>query len=110
MEKLLYSIGEVAEILGENVSLVRFWSDKFSSLIKPVRNAKGNRTYKPEDIRIFKSIYYLVKTKGMTLDGAASLLKANRVLVDKNAEIAERLSAIKKELLAVYDKLENEGI
>ena len=42
MEKLFYSIGEVAEILGESTSLVRFWSNSFPAFIKPDRNAKGN--------------------------------------------------------------------
>ena len=41
MEKLYYSIGEVAGILGETVSLVRFWSNSFPKFIKPKRNAKG---------------------------------------------------------------------
>ena len=43
MEKYLYTIGEVAEILGESVSLVRFWSNEFAKFIKPQRNARGNR-------------------------------------------------------------------
>ena len=54
MEKYLYTIGEVAEILGENVSLVRFWSNEFPKFIRPQRNAKGNRLYTKEDIETFK--------------------------------------------------------
>ena len=54
MEKYLYTIGEVAEILGESVSLVRFWSNEFSKFIKPQRNAKGNRLYTKEDVDKFK--------------------------------------------------------
>ena len=61
MEKYLYTIGEVAEILGENVSLVRFWSNEFPKFIKPQRNAKGNRLYTKEDIETFKYIHLLVK-------------------------------------------------
>ena len=49
IEKLYYTIGEVADLLGENTSLVRFWSDKFSSYIKPERNKKGNRKYSAEE-------------------------------------------------------------
>ncbi len=33
MEKLYYTIGEAAEMLGENVSLVRYWSDNFSRFL-----------------------------------------------------------------------------
>ena len=45
MEKYLYTIGEVAEILGESTSLVRFWANEFPKFIKPQRNAKGNRLF-----------------------------------------------------------------
>ena len=52
MDKLYYSIGEAADILGENVSLVRFWSDSFPKFLHPRRNAKGNRMYTTEDIEM----------------------------------------------------------
>ena len=48
-EKLYYSIGEVAEILGESTSLVRFWSDSFPEFVRPERNKKGNRKFTPAD-------------------------------------------------------------
>ena len=71
MEKLYYTISETAEILGESASLVRFWSNSFPKYIKPYRNAKGNRLFTAEDIATLKQIHYLVKTKGLTLEGAA---------------------------------------
>ena len=49
-EKLYYSIGEVAEILGESTSLVRFWSDSFPEFVRPQRNKKGNRKFTPADV------------------------------------------------------------
>ena len=70
MEKLFYSIGEVAGILGESVSLVRFWSNSFPKFIKPQRNAKGNRLYHPEDVETLRQIQYLLKNQGLTLEGA----------------------------------------
>ena len=56
MEKLYYTIGEAAEMLGENVSLVRYWSDNFSRFLKPHRNAKGNRMYTADDLEVLKQI------------------------------------------------------
>ena len=50
MEKLYYTIGEAADILGESTSLVRFWSNSFPKYIKPKRNAKGNRLFTAEDL------------------------------------------------------------
>ena len=48
MEKLYYSIGEVASELGESVTLVRYWTNYFPQLLDPKRNARGNRYYTPE--------------------------------------------------------------
>ena len=64
MERLFYTIGEVADMLEVNVSLVRYWSDNFSRFLKPHRNAKGNRLYTQEDIDVLKQIYHLVKVGG----------------------------------------------
>jgi len=41
IEKILYSIGEVAEMFDVNVSLIRFWEKEFD-IIKPIKNKKGN--------------------------------------------------------------------
>ena len=105
IEKLYYNIGEVADILGESTSLVRFWSDKFAEFVKPERNKKGNRKYSAEDIRTLKTIYHLVKEKGMTLDGARQKMKYNREGSDKNAEVVERLNRVKATLLEIQKSL-----
>lgn len=78
MEKLYYTIGEVAEILGEQVSLVRFWNNTYPKLFSAKRNAKGNRLYVKEDVETFRQLHYLVKEKGMKLEGAVKLLKEER--------------------------------
>ena len=57
MEKLFYRISEVAEIIGESTSLVRFWANSFPKQIKPKRNAKGNRLFTKEDVEMFKALY-----------------------------------------------------
>ena len=49
-------MGEVAEILGENVSAVRYWSNYFEQYVKPARNAKGNRLFHPEDVETLQDI------------------------------------------------------
>ena len=57
MDKLFYRISEVAEIIGESTSLVRFWANSFPKQIKPKRNAKGNRLFTKEDVEMFKALY-----------------------------------------------------
>ena len=59
MEKLFYSISEVAEMFHVNQSNLRFWEKEFKQL-KPKRNDKGTRFYSPGDIQIIKLIIYLV--------------------------------------------------
>ena len=105
MEKYLYTIGEVAEILGENVSLVRFWSNEFPKFIKPQRNAKGNRLYTKEDIETFKHIHLLVKVEGLTLEGAAKRLKGDRKEVISKAQVLETLRNIRRQLEEIREDL-----
>lgn len=105
MEKLYYSISEVAEILGESVSLVRFWSNSFPKLVKPVRNAKGNRQYTACDIEALKQIHHLVKEKGLTLDGAARRLAADRKGVDRSVQVLDSLKEIRARLIDIKNSI-----
>lgn len=101
IEKLYYTIGEVSEILGENTSLVRFWAQKFPDFIKPARNKKGNRLFTAQDLSNMKVIYYLVKERGMTLEGAAKRMKDNITGEDKRVEVISKLTGIKEKLLTI---------
>ena len=107
VEKLYYTIGEVSEILNENASLVRFWAGKFPDFIKPARNKKGNRLFTARDLANFKVIYYLVKERGMTLEGAAKRMKDNITGEDKRVEVISMLTSIKEKLLSVSSMLDN---
>ena len=103
-EKLYYSIGEVAGILHVNTSLIRFWEKEFS-IIKPYRDRKGKRFFKPEDIRVLKVIHHLVKEKGYTLEGARKSIKENNEKLLKSAEIIESLKKIRTFLLEINKSL-----
>ena len=105
MEKYLYTIGEVAEILGENTSLVRFWSNEFPKFIHPQRNAKGNRLFTKEDVETFKHIHLLVKVDGLTLEGAAKRLKGERKDVINKARVLETLKGIRTQLMEIRQDL-----
>lgn len=109
MQKLYYTIGEVSEILDENVSLVRFWAGKFPDFIKPARNKKGNRLFTERDLANFKVIYYLVKERGMTLEGAAKRMKDNLTGEDKRVEVISMLTSVKEKLLSVSALLDSKG-
>lgn len=101
MEKLFYSIGEAAKILGENTSLVRFWSNTFSKYISPRRNAKGNRLYTAEDIEFLKGLHLLIKKNGMTLEGAAKKIEADRKSVEARVKALACLKNIRTQLVEI---------
>lgn len=103
-EKRYYKIGEVATAFHVNTSLVRFWEKEFD-IIKPKKNAKGNRLFTPDDISNFKLIFNLVKERGFTLEGAKQKLKKNPDATIFNHEIITRLEAVKAELLKIKNHL-----
>lgn len=104
VEKLYYSIGEVAKIFDVNTSLIRFWEKEFD-VIKPKKNKKGNRFFTKQDIDNFHLIYHLVKERGMTLQGAKKKLKENKDDTLNNFEIVKSLSEIKNLLQEIKDSL-----
>lgn len=103
--KVYYTMGEVAAILGESVSLVRFWSNSFPKFIRPARNAKGNRLFTAADVDTFKMIHFLVKDCGMTLEGAARHLKEDRRPVESKVRAIEILKGIREQLEEVRGDL-----
>ena len=105
MEKLFYSISEAAAAIGESVSLVRFWSNSFPKYIKPRRNAKGNRQFTADDIEVLKQIHYLVKEKGLTLEGAEKQLGADRSKVDKSVKALDSLKEIRAQLMEIKNSI-----
>lgn len=103
-EKRYYGIGEVAKAFKVNTSLIRFWETEFD-ILKPKKNAKGNRKFSQEDIKNLKFIYYLVKERGFTLDGAKTHLKENKQQALNQFEIISKLEDIKAQLLKIKSQL-----
>jgi DNA-binding transcriptional MerR regulator len=104
IEKLYYSIGEVAGMLDVPVSTVRFWENEFEAL-KPMKNKKGNRLFTPADIKILRIIHHLVKEEGMTLAGVKKRLSEKGDETNYKFEINESLQKIKALLLDIRDEI-----
>lgn len=104
IEKLYYSIGEVAKMFNVNTSLIRFWEKEFD-VIKPRKNKKGNRFFTKQDINNLQLIYHLVKERGMTLNGAKKKIKENKEDTNNNFEVVQSLTEIKNLLLQIKDNL-----
>ena len=105
MEKLFYTMGEVAMMLDEAPSAIRYWSNYFEKYVKPQRNAKGNRLYHPEDIETLKQIQFLVKKQGLTLEGVMQKLKEDRRSVERRVKALTALKAVREQLVAVRKAL-----
>ncbi len=103
-EKRYYSIGELARAFDVNASLIRFWDKEFD-LLKPKKNAKGNRMFTPEDVKNLQLIYHLVKERGFTLEGARAHLKEGQKKTMDKFEIIRKLEAIKTTLINLKNEL-----
>ena len=103
-DKRYYSIGEVAKAFDVNASLIRFWDTEFD-ILKPKKNAKGNRMFTPEDIKNLQLIYHLVKERGFTLEGARTHLKQGQKKILDKFDIVSKLENIKKQLTDIKSEL-----
>ena len=103
IEKLYFSIGEVADMFEVNSSLIRFWEKEFPQL-QPRKNNRGNRVYNKKDIELFRKIHHLVKEKGYTLEGAKNALRKRQVL-DSNETLAGKLLRVRTELMNIANSL-----
>jgi DNA-binding transcriptional MerR regulator len=105
IEKLYFSIGEVADMFSVAPSLIRFWESEFD-IIKPKKNRKGNRQFTREDIDNVRTIFHLVKEKGFTLQGAKEMLRNDTEAVRDKMEMIESLKKVKGFLMQLKEKLQ----
>lgn len=104
IEKMYYSIGEVAELFNVSTSLVRFWEKEFD-ILKPKKNKKGDRFFTQKDIENLKIIYHLVKERGFTLKGAKQKLKEEKGNTIDKIQIIQSLEGIKSFLNEIKKEL-----
>jgi DNA-binding transcriptional MerR regulator len=103
-DKRYYSIGEIAKAFDVNASLIRFWDSEFD-ILKPKKNAKGNRMFTPDDIKNLQLIYHLVKERGFTLEGAKTHLKEGQKKTLDKFEIIRKLETIRTQLTNIKNQL-----
>jgi DNA-binding transcriptional MerR regulator len=96
--KLYYSIKEVAQMLGVNESLLRYWEKEFPHLRPKTVSSTGVRQYQEKDIEQVKRIYNLVKERGFKLAAARKYLNENRDGADRSNEVLEMLTSLRDQL------------
>jgi DNA-binding transcriptional MerR regulator len=102
-KKQYYSIGDVATMFKENTSLIRYWENEFD-ILKPKKNKKGDRYFRPEDVKNLKMIYHLLRERKYTIEGAKEFLKNNKAAGEKH-QMIESLQKLKLFLLELKNNL-----
>ncbi len=85
-QKQYYAIGEVAAMFREKQSLIRYWETEFD-ILQPRKNRKGDRFFRPVDVKNLVLIYDLLRRRKFTIEGAKDFLKKNKKAEEKFAMI-----------------------
>ena len=101
-EKRYYSIGEVSSKFNVNPSLIRFWEQEFK-ILNPKKNSRGNRKYTQKDIEVIDKIYFLLKEKGYTIQGAKDYI--NNEKTSNKLDLVSKLKLIKDKLIEIRNQL-----
>ena len=102
-QKSYYSIGKVAAMFGVNQSLIRLWENEFD-VLKPKKNGKGDRYFRPEDVKNIQLIHHLMREKKYTMEGAKAYFRNNKK-ADAQFAMIESLKKIKSFLLELKANL-----
>ena len=100
---MYYPIGDVATMFKVNASLIRFWENEFE-VLKPKKNGKGDRLFRPEDVKNLKLIYHLLRERKYTIEGARDFIKKNKK-VNEKFELINSLEKLKTFLLEIKSSL-----
>lgn len=104
-QKLYYSISEVASWFKVNTSLLRYWENEFD-ILQPRKTRKGDRLFRFEDIKNLQLIYFLLRQRKFSIDGAKNYLKNNKKEADTQVRLMESLTRFKSFLLELKTNLQ----
>ena len=107
VNKIFYSIREVAEMFNVNETLLRYWEKEFPNQIKPKKGSRGSRQYTKDDIEDVRVVYNLVKVRGMKLAAAREALRKNKEGELRTLDALNRLREVRAELVRMLDELES---
>lgn len=104
--KLYYSISEVAAMFDLNESTLRYWEKEFPYLKPKTSGPSKVRQYTDKDIEQIRLIHSLVKVRGFKLAAAKKIINSNRDGADRTADVLERLTAVKEDLIALKKQID----
>ena len=103
-QKQYYPIKEVAQWFHVNTSLLRYWSNEFD-ILQPRTTRKGDRLFRPEDVKNLQLIYHLLRQRKYSIEGAKQFLQKNKGKADKEMQILNSLTKIRAFLLELRANL-----
>ena len=103
-QKLYHPIGDVAKWFNVTTSLIRYWENEFD-ILKPRKTRKGDRLFRYEDIKNIALIYYLLRDKKLSIEGAKQYLKANKNKATEQFELVQLLEKMRQFLLEIQTNL-----
>ncbi|RTL50028.1 MAG: MerR family transcriptional regulator [Sphingobacteriales bacterium] len=103
-QKLYHPIGDVAKWFNVTTSLIRYWENEFD-ILKPRKTRKGDRLFRYEDIKNIALIYYLLRDKKLSIEGAKQYLKANKNKAAEQFELVQLLEKMRQFLLEIQTNL-----
>ncbi|WCR57646.1 MerR family transcriptional regulator [Wolbachia endosymbiont of Ctenocephalides felis wCfeJ] len=104
-EKLLYTIGEVAEKLHVEQHVLRFWENQFRQ-IEPIKR-KGRRLYDYKCIEAIKKIKYMLYDKGYTIKGVQKEFDSNTKSNCNFSNLLKELTDLRDYLISKIDSEES---
>ena len=109
------TIGEVVKILSLSTkqeklittSTIRFWEKQFKQIRPKILNS-NRRYYNLENIELLKKIHFLLKEKGMTINGVKKILNNKDSLkLDEISNQSIRSVNFKKKLVKISNLLKS---
>jgi DNA-binding transcriptional MerR regulator len=110
-DKLYFRIGEVAQLVGVDAHVLRYWESEFR--LKPHRSASGQRLYRKQDLSRFLRIKHLLHEEGYTIAGARKVLSGQaggpatsvdperiRTALNRVESLRDRIREIRDDILA----------
>ncbi|HQV00965.1 MAG: MerR family transcriptional regulator [Bacteroidia bacterium] len=104
IERLYYSISEVAKMFDVTISLLRYYDNTFEAL-SPAKNKKGNRLFTPEDVSYLRGIFYLTRQKGYTLESAKKMMADKSSTIKDEVNLLETLKSLRAFLTELKSQL-----
>lgn len=102
-QKAYWGISEVAQMFKVPISQVRYWENEFD-VLEPKKNKKGDRYFRPVDVKNLQLIHDLIRRRKFTLEGAKEYLRKNKG-AKQNHEMIASLQKIRNFLMELKANL-----